>query len=219
MRPVGTSLARPSRVANMDLRGHGRSSLDVIEYTKTDIVEDMLAVTDAAGLRNPVLIGHSLGAKFVLEFAHQHPARTRAVVLLDTSIVESRQRQATRLIESERGLTEELRSRLDRMFRADDLSALRRRTTEVMLQMPRDSSTAALRAGDSVDTATALASCEMPVLYIAASRPGEDPQLMRQLNPSIYFGQVVGSGHFVQFDALAQVSAMINRFVQLYVRA
>jgi pimeloyl-ACP methyl ester carboxylesterase len=76
---------------------------------------------------------------------------------------------------------------------------------------------AALHAGDEIDMATALAGYEGPVLYIAASRPMEDPQLMKNLNSRLVYGQVVGSGHFLQLDVPAQVNAMIDRFVELQV--
>lgn len=216
MRPIANSLVDQSRVANMDLRGHGRSSLDTEAYTSADVVGDMLGVADAAGLESPVLIGHSLGAKFVLAFADSHPVRARAIVLLDTSIVESRQRQANRLSETENSRLEDLRTRVESMFLASDESRQRRRIVESMLAMPRAAAAAALRAGDTVDTAAALASCEMAVLYLAASRPGEDPSIMKTLNPKMCFGQVIGSGHFVQLDALPQVIAMIDQFVRLY---
>ena len=39
---------------------------------------------------------------------------------------------------------------------------------------------------------------------------------MRHLNPRLCFGQVVGSGHFVQLEAPTQVNAMIEQFVRLY---
>jgi pimeloyl-ACP methyl ester carboxylesterase len=217
MRPVAAYLAdRGHRVANMDLRGHGQSTLDTPAYSSQDVVQDMLAVAERAGIERPVLVGHSLGAKFVLAFAHAHPARTRAIVLLDTSIVESRQRQAKRLAEVEQDRPDDLRRRLESMFLADDQSEQRREAVESMMRVPRPVAAAALRAGDEVDTATALASCELPVLYVAASRPGEDPQLMRHLNPRLRFGQVVGSGHFVQLEAPVQVNAMIEQFVRLY---
>lgn len=217
MRPIATHLAdRGHRVANMDLRGHGGSTLDAPAYTSLDVVQDMLAVGEQ-GLERPILVGHSLGAKFVLAFAHAHPDRARAIVLLDTSIVESRQRQATRLAEIEHDRPEDLRRRLESMFLARDQSEQRRQYVESMMRVPRPVAAAALRAGDQVDTATALASCELPVLYVAAARAMEDPALMRQLNPRLCFGQVVGSGHFVQLEAPVQVNAMIEQFVRLYV--
>lgn len=217
MRPIARCLAERHRVVNMDLRGHGRSSLDAPAYTSKNIVDDMLAIIEHAGIERPVLVGHSLGAKFVLALVHAHPVRARAAVLLDTSIVESRQRQAARLAEIDNGRLEDLRVRLESMFLTSDKSKQRRQIIESMMRSPRSAAAAALRAGDEVDTASALASCELPILYVAGSRPGEDPHLMRHLNPRLCFGQVVGSGHFVQLDAPAQVNAMIEQFVRLNV--
>jgi pimeloyl-ACP methyl ester carboxylesterase len=216
MRPIASHLAARGRVANMDLRGHGRSTLDPAGYTSTDVVGDMAAVIKLAGLTAPLIIGHSLGAKFALAFACSRPREVRAIVLLDTSIVESRQRQATRLELAERGTPAGRRARLEGMFLPSDGSAQREQLIAAMLGTPVPVSVAALRAGDEVDTAKALASSQVPVLYIAASRPMEDPALMRNLYPPLSYGQVVGSGHFVQLDAADQVNAMIDRFDQLH---
>ncbi len=216
MRPIARHLAQRGRVANMDLRGHGRSTLDTAGYTSADVVGDMAAVIELAELTAPVIIGHSLGAKFALAFASSRPRDVRAIVLLDTSIVESQQRQATRLELAGRGSPADRRARLEAMFLPSDRSARRDRIIAAMLATPVPVSVAALRAGDGVDTAKALASCQVPVLYIAASRPMEDPALMRNLYPPLSYGQVVGSGHFVQLDAPEQVNAMIDRFDRLH---
>jgi pimeloyl-ACP methyl ester carboxylesterase len=216
MRPIARHLAPRGRVANMDLRGHGRSTLDAAGYTSADVVGDMAAVIELAELTAPVIIGHSLGAKFALAFASSRPREVRAVVLLDTSIVESQQRQATRLELAERGSPADRRARLETMFLPSDRSAQRDQLIAAMLATPVPVSVAALRAGDGVDTAKALASCQVPVLYIAASRPMEDPALMRNLYPPLSYGQVVGSSHFVQLDAPEQVNAMIDRFDRLH---
>src|SRR6202034_1568363 len=90
MRPVARHLAAAGQVANMDLRGHGRTSLDTDRYTSADVVGDMAAVIETARLQGPVLVGHSIGAKFVLAFVQARPAEVSAIVLLDTSIVESK---------------------------------------------------------------------------------------------------------------------------------
>jgi len=216
MRPVARHLAQHGRVANMDLRGHGRSTLDAPGYSSADVVGDMAAVIELAELTAPVIIGHSLGAKFALAFAASRPREARAIVLLDTSIVESQQRQATRLELAQRGSPADRRARLEGMFLPTDRSARRERMIAEMLATPAGVSVAALRAGDGVDTARALASCQVPVLYVAASRPMEDPALMRNLYPPLSYGQVVGSSHFVQLDAPEQVNSMIDRFVRLH---
>jgi pimeloyl-ACP methyl ester carboxylesterase len=217
MCPIARHLAERHTVANMDLRGHGQSSMESAAYTSADVVGDMLAVIEQVGLESPVLVGHSLGAKFVLACVQSHPHAASGIVLLDTSIIESRQRQVARLSVVEEGRYDDLRTRVESMFLPSDHSEQRDRVVESTVGARPEVAIAALHAGDKIDMATALASCEMPVLYIGASRPMEDPQLMRNLNPRVGYGQVIGSGHFLQLDVPEQVNAMIDRFAELHV--
>jgi pimeloyl-ACP methyl ester carboxylesterase len=85
-----------------------------------------------------------------------------------------------------------------------------------MLGTPREVAACSLDAADAVDAAAALRPSTCPVLYIAASRPREENATLRALRPDIAYGQVVGSGHFVQLDATRQVNAMLDRFCDLW---
>jgi pimeloyl-ACP methyl ester carboxylesterase len=55
------------RVAAMDLRGHGESSI-VEEWDWDGAVADVRAVIDDLGMRRPVVVGHSLGGMVVSEY-------------------------------------------------------------------------------------------------------------------------------------------------------
>ena len=71
-------------VLALDLPGHGRSQ----GPPKTDIeslADWVLAVLDAAGVRQATLVGHSVGSLTVLEAAARAPARTTRLVLLGTA--------------------------------------------------------------------------------------------------------------------------------------
>jgi pimeloyl-ACP methyl ester carboxylesterase len=59
--PVTALLERDFTCLRVDLRGHGESSL-AAEYGMPSLVTDVRAVVEHAGLGEPVVIGHSLGA-------------------------------------------------------------------------------------------------------------------------------------------------------------
>lgn len=61
-------------VLRIDLPGFGDSGL-VVEHTVAQYAAAVLAVLDAAGVQQCVLVGHSLGGYVALEFARNHPAR------------------------------------------------------------------------------------------------------------------------------------------------
>lgn len=73
------------RVLNLDNRGHGRSGPHPRRFTMWDLAEDLVAVLDAAGVDEAVLVGLSVGGFAALRAALRHPTRVRALVLADTA--------------------------------------------------------------------------------------------------------------------------------------
>ena len=64
-----------------DLRGFGDSSKPDKGYTIPDFVEDLAQFMDAKQISKSVLVGHSLGAIFLQDFAVAYPERVLALVL------------------------------------------------------------------------------------------------------------------------------------------
>jgi pimeloyl-ACP methyl ester carboxylesterase len=71
------------RVLALDARGHGDSDWAPGEYHLHDFYEDLLAVLDGCGVDRATLVGHSLGGRVALLFAHLHPDRVNRLVLVD----------------------------------------------------------------------------------------------------------------------------------------
>jgi pimeloyl-ACP methyl ester carboxylesterase len=71
------------RVLALDARGHGESDWAPGEYHLHDFYEDLVAVLNGRGIDGATLIGHSLGGRVALLFAHLHPERVRRLVLVD----------------------------------------------------------------------------------------------------------------------------------------
>ena len=74
------------RLTTLDMRGHARSGApsDVGLYTQDQIVEDVRAVMDAAGVARAVVGGHSLGGYTSLRFYQRYPDRVRGLILSGT---------------------------------------------------------------------------------------------------------------------------------------
>ncbi|MCZ6553172.1 MAG: alpha/beta hydrolase, partial [SAR324 cluster bacterium] len=72
------------RILALDARGHGESEWGAPEdYRLNDFNEDLAAVMDGSGLREATLIGHSLGGRTAMLYAHLHPERVKRLVLVD----------------------------------------------------------------------------------------------------------------------------------------
>jgi pimeloyl-ACP methyl ester carboxylesterase len=82
-RALAPDLARRYRVLHWYYRGHGPSELpaDPARVDVADAAGDLLAVLDAAGEREAVLVGHSMGVQVVLEAHRRAPERVRALIL------------------------------------------------------------------------------------------------------------------------------------------
>ena len=74
------------RVATMDLRGHGDSSVGWADYHDTASAGDVLALVRTLGAGPAGLIGNSYGGAAVAYAAATDPAAVRALVLLDAFV-------------------------------------------------------------------------------------------------------------------------------------
>jgi pimeloyl-ACP methyl ester carboxylesterase len=80
--------ARRHRVLTFDPRGNGGSGRpgDPAAYAEDEFAADGLAVLDAAGVEQAVVVGLSLGAQRALVIAGEHPERVRGLVLIGPSL-------------------------------------------------------------------------------------------------------------------------------------
>lgn len=71
------------RVLALDARGHGDSDWAAGQYHLHDFYEDVASVMDGRGVESATLVGHSLGGRTAMLFAHLHPERVKRLVLVD----------------------------------------------------------------------------------------------------------------------------------------
>lgn len=71
-----------ARAVTFDLRGHGHSDPAETGFTLDRIAADALAVADAAGIDEFVMLGYSMGAKFGQYLALVAPERVQGLILL-----------------------------------------------------------------------------------------------------------------------------------------
>ena len=71
-------------VLAVDLPGHGRSAGPALA-TVPDMADWLLAVLDAAGVDQAMLVGHSMGSLIALEASHKAPGKVSKLALLGTT--------------------------------------------------------------------------------------------------------------------------------------
>jgi pimeloyl-ACP methyl ester carboxylesterase len=80
------AFAERYRLITWDMRGHGRSDYpdDAAAYSEAATIADMAALLDAVGAQTAIVGGLSLGGYMSLAFHLAHPARVRALLIIDT---------------------------------------------------------------------------------------------------------------------------------------
>ena len=81
--PQIAALSQYFDVIAFDLLGHGGSSLPPPDPTLADYAQQILSLLDGLGLARAHVVGHSMGALVVLEFALSHPERTSSVIAMN----------------------------------------------------------------------------------------------------------------------------------------
>jgi pimeloyl-ACP methyl ester carboxylesterase len=83
--PLPDLLVKDFKVVVFDNRGVGDSDVPEGPYALSQMVEDTVAVLDAAGIDRTHVLGVSLGGFIAQEFALAHPERLQKLVLASTS--------------------------------------------------------------------------------------------------------------------------------------
>ena len=83
---VQPAVAEFTRVCSYDRSGSGWSDLGPYPHTNRQIVHELGALLDASGERPPfVMVGHSMGGRYVRLFASARPADVAGMVLVDAN--------------------------------------------------------------------------------------------------------------------------------------
>jgi pimeloyl-ACP methyl ester carboxylesterase len=207
-------------VAALDLRGHGESGRPQPAPGSYDIdvlAGDVLAVAGAAGFRQPVLVGHSLGALIGLVCAAR-PGAIRALLMVDPAPITNerakkffRESVAAVAADDDGSWREQFAGG---MFLPTDV-VRRDAIIEQMQRTPPAISAVVMRAMGEFDGGGALGGATVPVLSIGSAGPSNASADLRHRCPSITIGQTVGAGHFLQLEVPGQVNAMIERFLDI----
>jgi pimeloyl-ACP methyl ester carboxylesterase len=215
MAPVARAFSHAHRCISVDLLGHGASPKSD-SYT----IEAQACALLACMPHPAILIGHSMGAQVAIEAAVLAPNKIAAIILLDPAQIVP--------IEKSRLFGEGMRSHLNERSPREVLAAFA--GNQAVQPVDLDESEASVAQMLTTDEAVVraawtaivdwqgavqLRAVQCPTLVIAIDKPINKLVDLAKANKMVMTGQVVGSGHSLQFEVMDQVVPMIRRFLRL----
>lgn len=220
---VGPALAeRGWRVVAVDLRGHGESPRLGGPVTIAEWATDLAEVIERIGPPVDLLIGHSLGAKVVIELAHRRPNVARRLVLEDPpSVTRSDDSDFQHRLEAEvrqARMDPEAEVRRELAENPRWLEEDARQDVEGRALADLDGLLASLRAGSGVQVLDLAPVVHVPTLYLLADEErsvlgGGRERLLGSLPPSAR-ALTFDSGHTVHRDRFEEYLTAIGAWVE-----
>lgn len=208
-------------VLQLDFRGHGHSGKPEQSYPITGFTDDVAWICNVLELKQPIIIGHSMGGIVAYDFAARWPDNPSAIIMLDSAVVLPKNALMGLGLEVERlrlsNYKDELRRLVeDIFFLPTDDPERKERILAVMTATPHHVVVSAYE-GLGIYDPKAAGRVTVPSLYLAANELSarSDMIQLRSLIPYLHCGQTVGSGHFCQMEVPVQVNSMIDRFLAI----
>ena len=210
------ALAKKYRVITLDLPGHGRSGAPANGKFSMDLFARAVEAVRAEARANKiVLVGHSMGAPVIRQYARLYPQHVTALVAVDGPL-DMRQFPSDfkpPVLTGEEG--RKAREGMIRgMFTPQTPPDLQQKILTMMLKAPEATAIGAM--GSMMDPALRKDDVTpMPALAIWAGTNQQLPSLdaTRKVLPKYEQTQVAGTGHFLMMEKPEEFNRLVVAFV------
>lgn len=221
MDAVAIAFARDYRIIAPDLLGHGASPVSEA-YSITAQADAVRTLLDSLGIRDVIVVGHSMGAQIAVQLAVDMPQRVRAIVLLDPAAIIPHEK-AIAYGEDIRRTLAVAGADVGAIMRAFGRNQIKRARDEQAVDqlidsMARTDPHVVRAAWDAIidwQGADIFPRVTCSMLLVSAEKPLNRPLDLAKANPRLVTAQVAGSGHMVHYEVMDQVAAMMRRFIEL----
>jgi pimeloyl-ACP methyl ester carboxylesterase len=187
----------------VDARGFGNSS-DAEQLGRAAFADDLLALVDALGLRQCVLIAQSMGGGAATQFTVAHRERVGALVLADTMVglqlPEDMAQRMAPVIERANGLTQLARVLGPTFLAREPVKAY----LYTALASFNDTNVRTLRGEQPLVTPRTLADTGVPILYVAGVEdvlfPASEIAALAAMTPGAAYLEITAAGHSAYFE-------------------
>jgi len=224
-------LSSQRRVIAVDLPGHGQTDVPAAAFSMDGAIRILARVLDHLNLAQVDLLGYSMGGRFALSFACQHPARVRRLILESASPgLRTPEERATRKA-SDDALAQRIEAQGVPAFvdfwEALPLWASQRslpQASRAELRQQRLRNHAAGLAGSLRGMGTgimpplwdALPALTQPVLLIVGEADSKFRAINREMHsalPNSLLVTIPGAGHTVHLESLDDYQATVTKFL------
>jgi len=213
------AFSKDHRVITLDLPGHGRSESPKDGKLSMDVFARAVeAVRAEAGADRIVLVGHSMGAPVIRQYAHLYPEHVAGLVAVDGPL-DVRPFAAAELPpgfpppltgpEGRAARENMIRS----MFIAETPPALQDHILKMMLAAPEATAVGAMNAmfDPAIRWSDVIKSPALTVYAGTANVP--DPAATKELYPNHSATQVAGTGHFLMMEKPEEFNRLLAGFL------
>jgi pimeloyl-ACP methyl ester carboxylesterase len=204
-------------------RGFGEAGKPVGGYLPRDFANDLALFLDAMELDAAVVVGHSMGATVVQQFAIEHPERALGMVGIGTLL----DFPSNAVMADVASMVEQLDDPIDRAFiwefQASTLAQpvppeFLERIVDESMKAPALTLKAVIRGLLTSDLTDELGKITAPTLLIWGDKDElaslAEQRLMETLIPDCRLSIYAGAGHSVQWEEPALVGAHITAFIR-----
>ena len=216
-------LAKNYKVVAIDLAGHGESGLGRKSWTMEAFGADVASVIKKQGLKNVILIGHSMGGCVIAEAARQLP---RDIVAGMVFVDQYKQLHTPRTPEEiqafagplEMNFSDSVAAFVRRMFNPESDSTLIERVAKDMASAPPAIALAAFRStwAYSNQITNTLKELKLPVIFINSdNRPTDMASMERN---GIHVMIMPDVGHFLMMENPEKFNLLLKSAISKIVR-
>lgn len=214
--------AKKYRVLTLDLPGHGTSAVPTQDKFSIGLFARAVeAVRAEAGVDRVVLVGHSMGAPVIREYARLFPQHVAGLVAVDGPLDmrgfgEARDGRGALTPPPMTGPQgrKQREQMIKGMFTPQTAKPLQDYILKMMLSAPEATAAGAMGAMfDPKMNRTAVIKAPSMAVY-ASTNTIPDLATMRQVVPELEATQVAGTGHFVMMEKPLEFNAILTGFLQ-----
>ena len=213
------AFAKKYRVITLDLPGHGKSGSPKDGKFSMDLFARAVeAVRAEAKAERIVLVGHSMGAPVIRQYARLHPQRVAGLVAVDGPLdmrgFPPPEIQPGAAADDRRRRAEGARRMIRGMFTPQTPVPLQKQILSMMLGAPEATANGAMAAMFDPSLALEHDVIKAPALAVfAGTAQVPNVQTTKEIFPNYESAQIAGTGHFLMMEKPDEFNRLLTAFL------